>query len=203
MPGEAPRARGPTRHELLSRGLAIGVITLPALAGAGDAWARAQSQGEVLSRVLRVEQIASFSYRHVLGSAALAPSDGAAVRDLATQDDAHAAPLTSALSRLGEPPPTPPADVQAADRALRTLPISGRLAGLRSRPQARELLLELEEVAVGACYTAVAELRDPQLVQTVAQVMANHAQHATALRRLRHGRDLAGSVPYAFVVGRH
>jgi hypothetical protein len=171
-----------SRRDLVRGAVAAGAASaIPFLAGVRTAFAQADSERAVLEAAIGLEQ------RAVLASEA---SGRAGVADvIAEQDREHVAGLSAALRDLGgKPPPGPerPDDVP------------GLVAALRGGPDDyAAFAIELKTTAVAAYYDAHAKLETPDLLGTVASIMANEAQHLVVLRQ-ELGRNPS---PEAFVRG--
>jgi hypothetical protein len=163
----------------------------------------ARSDAATLHEVLAIEQIVSFAYEHVLAHIALTPQTASAVGRFAAHERAHVQAVTIALRQRGGSPPSPPADVGAADDALAQRSFYQRLGEVRDETLAIDFLFGLEGLAEGAHFTAIAKLQDLVLARTAAQMMAAEGQHAAILGLLKHPGDPARAVPSAFVEGQH
>ena len=64
-----------------------------------------------------------------------------------------------------------------------------------------QLLVDLESVAEGVYFTALATLSKPGLSAPGAQIMACEAQHWTAVSGLRNPGMYVKAVPWPFVTG--
>jgi rubrerythrin len=137
----------------------------------------------VLAAAVELEQRAVAVYKALAGDPAIGP----VALVIARQEREHADGLIAALRDLGgTPPPNPggPEDVPGLAAALR-------------RGAAADFALELEAAALAAYRRALGELTTPELLSTVAAIMASEAQHELALR-LAAEREPA---PAAFVTG--
>jgi hypothetical protein len=161
----------------------------------------AESETTRLERLLSVELLALFVYQHVLGSSLLTPHARQVLRPLRGHEEAHVRVLTTELTVLGGLAPSPPADVEAADRDLARRSVAGRLGQLQGSHDALELLLEVERVVVGAYFVALIKLQDPQLITLAAQIMATDAQHEAIVGELLFPGNAQKAVPYALVQG--
>ena len=130
----------------------------------------AQASGDaVLEELIRLEQRAVVAYT--------AAKSVTVARLFAEQSQQHADALTRALRARGGSPPAQPTG--AADAP-----------GLADA-------LELESTAVAAYYNALGRVKAPELLPTLASIMANRAQHLVVLRQ-QLGRN---PLPDAFVTG--
>lgn len=137
----------------------------------------------VLEAAIALEQRAALAYAAFAEAGALGP----VAEHLSRQEQEHADGLIAALRGLGgSPPPRPEGagDVPGLNEALR----SGGAAAFA---------LELEAGAVATYHRALGQLTTPDLLLTVAGIMASEAQHLVVLRSAL-GRDPA---PAPFVDG--
>jgi hypothetical protein len=151
---------------LSRRELVTGAATLAALGRAAPAAAKVSPDADPLARLVGIEQEASLLYG-TLG----APRVPA--REFRAQSREHAVGLGTALRNRGGRPPAPRARVG------------------RATPQQA---LALEERALAAYARAIGQVRDVNLLPTLAAAMADHGQHAVVLRQAL-GRD---PIPAAF-----
>ena len=198
-------ARGTTRRRLLGRAIAAApaaCLLSPAtsLLAAPAARAQPQSDADLLTNALAVQQLEVYAYRRLLASTALDGDAGALVTHLLALEVQHAAAIGAEVERLGGTVPSGPADLATADRELARHPVAGRLAGTRSQHDCVKLLIDLESVAEGACYAAIMELSDAGVARLAAEVMSSEAQQWTLLDQLQH-RDVIRAVPGPFVEG--
>ncbi len=136
-------------------GLALGV--------AGAAVAANPDQASGLASLVRSELDAAFVYR-----TAASGGDGAA---LAGQEAEHARALSSHLQALGLPPPAPRRSRSGlAPEALRVL----EAGGVRQRARAAAAY---ERTLIARCAAQLGRLQEPNILRTVATIMASHAQH--------------------------
>ena len=136
--------------------------------------------------------------------AALASARRAPLGGRSRQERAHVRALTArarassaARCRRARSAPT------AVDKALADRHVSGRVTKLRTEHDCVSLLLDLETVVQGVYFKAMSKLQNPGVLRLAAQIMANEAQHATAISEARRPGDIGQAVPYAFVEGRH
>ena len=194
---------GSTRRQLIARWLAIGgaaALLAPPL-GVDAALTAPQTDAQVLADAFAVEQLVAFAYARVLASGALSAGVRRTVAEVLAQEHEHAAALAALLDQLGTPLPAGPTGVAAADKALAADKVSVSLAGLRSQRDCLKLLIDVESVAEGTYFVAVSKLRDATALRLSAEIMANEAQHWSALTELRLPGDLASAVPSPFVEG--
>ena len=128
----------------------------------------------------------------------VAARDGTAVK---VYRATNAAALAALLHTLGAPLPAALTDVAAAEEALAAHKVSVRLANLRTQHDCLELLIDVESVAEGTYFVAISKLRGSSALRLSAEIMANEAQHWSALTELRLPGDLASAVPSPFVEG--
>jgi hypothetical protein len=199
-------AQAPTRRELLVAGASAAVVAT--VAGAAPAGASGQTtvsasesdQGH-LYRLVRVELLMLFVYRHVLDSPTLSPFARRALAPLPANEEAHIAALSSSLAELGAAAPGPPVSVAGANRDLAHRKVPGRLGQLKGRRDALGLLLSLERVVVGAYFVALLGLESPKLITLAAQIMANDAQHEALIGEVLYHGDTQEAVSSGLVQG--
>jgi Ferritin-like domain len=196
---------GRTRREML-RAAGLGGAFAVALSSGGPARAASdgpQTDAELVYDLLQTEQVMAFAYEQLLSTGVIAPGIAQMLTHFSGHEQQHVRAWTGALRRLGAGAPVAPVSVDAADAALKKLHVAARLADAGTERRAIELLIGAEEANIGAYYTAIAKLHDPQLLQTAAQAMGADSQHAMALRRILHPRPVDRFVPNAFVQGSH
>jgi hypothetical protein len=214
--------RGETRRELLARGAKAGTagvaaaagITLAAPAGAGASAgkharrsrgkrARPVSQSELdrLVRLMSVEQLMLFCYDSILDSRVSGPRMHRALDPLRVQEQAHVQALGHLLSVHGASAPAPPSSPAVANQRLAHRKVGGRLGQLKGAKDGLRLLLNLEQVVVGAYFVALTELEDPRLILLAIQIMANDAQHESMINLQLNPHDDAAGAPYGLVQG--
>jgi len=205
-----PRAaQGLTRRQLLRTGIVAGLVPAgPAIAALADPSAAAASeakmptQAQALTAALRVEQLAVFAYQHAIANPQLgSEASGLAIAFL-VQEQAHLAALVAQAAGAGVAPVPPPVDVAAADKELATLHVDG-LSRVHSEKDQIKLLIAVEELSEGTYYVALGAMSNPALLTTAAEIWANEAQHATALRSLLYPGEIKKTVPSGFAEGRH
>jgi Ferritin-like domain len=200
---------GLTRRQLLRTGIAGAVPAIPAIAALADptaataaAKAKMPTQAQGLTAALRVEQLAVFAYQRAIAN----PQLGSEARGLAiaflAQEQAHLAALAAQAAVAGVGLVPPPVDVPAADKELATLHVRG-LNDVHSEKDQLKLLIAVEELCEGTYYVALGAMSNAALLTTSAEIWANEAQHATALRSLVYGDDPKKTVPSGFAEGRH
>jgi hypothetical protein len=202
--------RTTTRRQLVSSLLAAGGATA---AGAGvvralepdpaRGAAAPESDATLVGRLLTAELLAIAVYEGVLRSGLLSPQPDHTARRALAQERAHVRALAPALEKLGGSMPAGATGTAAVDKALADRDLPGRLAALRTEHDCVSLLLDLESVVQGAYYRAMPKLQNRGLQRLAAQILANEAQHATAISEARRPGDIGQAVPYAFVRGRH
>ena len=196
-----------TRREFVAAGVAGAGFATAAGIGAGAlldpdrAAAAAQSDADVLRAILSIELLAVFCYGQVLSAGKLGPEAESLVRELLGHEQTHVDMMTGALANLGQQPPSPPANVAAADAELGVLHRTGRLGSLHTEQDGLRLLEQVESLAQGAYYTSMSKLTDLSLARTCASILGAEAQHYTALAALVHPGDINKAVPGAFVEG--
>lgn len=193
----------PTRRELVQRAM-VGTWALSAASAAlfpGAALAQAESDLAVVQSLVATELLIVFSYRYVLRSRLLGPASALLASDLATQEQEHVDALSNELRGLSGVPPVLPDSVAAATTALAAGHVTGSLAGLRSEKDCLKLLVGVESLAERAYYKAIGQLNSGALSQLAAQIMANEAQHWTALAERLDPGKIYISVPNPYVEG--
>lgn len=196
----------PTRRQLLARGLRAGAGGAAGAAGAALlapelAQAQTGSAADSLHRLLSLELLVLFCYKHVLASTVLVPKARTAMLPLLAHENAHVNAINARLRALGGAPPAPPASVAAADRDLIHRQVSERLGELQGSGDALRLLLAIERVATGAYFVALTKLSDPPLIRLGAQIMAAEAQHQAVIADLLDHGNGAQAAPYGLVQG--
>lgn len=200
-----------TRRELLLNGAASATGVAAAVAGAGGALlAAAPAQAappltafeyDRLQRLIRLELLLLFCYRHVLASPLLRPRAHRALAPFVAHEQAHIAALEEQLRAGGGAVPPPPVSIAAANRDLAHRKIGGRLGQLRGDLDAVRLLQTLEQVTIGAYFVALMKIQNTGLIELVAQIMANEAQHDAMLALRLPPNKPANAVPYGLVQG--
>jgi hypothetical protein len=196
---------GPTRRELISRGLVAGALAGPgALAGAGalaaaTAEAATKTDAELLMPVLAAELLAVFAYKTILHSELMSAAAQRTAARMLPQEHAHASTFSDALLRLGSTPLPPLKTVAEADALLAIHRIPNRLAHLRTERDCLTILVRVENVLAGVYYRAIPQLSDPHLLGLCAQVLATEGQHACVLNLLLRPHDIDRAVPSSYV----
>ncbi len=195
-----------TRRELLIAGAgAAAAATLGDAVAAGAAHASSAPHGESeamhVYRLLSVELLMLFIYDHIIASPLLSAPTRRALVPLRAHEEAHVRALAARLAALGGVPPSPPANVAAADIDLARRRVKGRLGQLRGEQDALRLLLAAERVVVGAYFVALMKLESRQLIVLAAQIMANDAQHEALIGELLYPGVTPKAVPFGLVQG--
>jgi hypothetical protein len=147
------------RRELLVAAAAA-VLARPAAAAAAGT-----GEAEVLIELARLEGEAALAHRR----AAIAPL-------MAAHAAAHANALGTEIAALGRRAPAQPDDVGALQGPARAL--------AQARPAGQvDAAIELEQSLAAACRRALGEIDAPGILQTVATILASHAQHRVLLLR--------------------
>jgi hypothetical protein len=198
----AVTAGRPTRRELLLSGAAGGLL-LPAAVASAATTADAQpfSVTDRLARLIRLELLLVFCYRHVLASSILTARARRTLAPFVAHEEAHASVLEQRLRARGGAVPAGPTGVAEANHDLAHRKIGGRLGQLKGDPDALRLLLTLEQVTVGAYFVALTKLQDAELITLVCQIMANDAQHESVIGLLMPKSTLGSGAPYGLVQG--
>jgi Ferritin-like domain len=196
----------PTRRELLVGGVAgAGGVLLASASAAVPAQAATTptdaSVTDRLQRLIRIELLLLFCYRHVLASPVLTAHARETLAPFVAHEQAHIAALEKQLTDRGGSVPAGPASTTAANRDLGHRKVGGRLGQLRGDLDAVRLLMTLEQVTVGAYFVALMKLSDAGLIELASQIMANEAQHDAMLGLLLPPNKPADAVPYGLVQG--
>jgi Ferritin-like domain len=194
---------GPTRRELIAGAAAAAGATVSG--GLAPSGARADtpapSDAELLGQSLDVERLLVLGYRRVFASGVLTPGIQRAIASHLEHEVSHVAALAARLRSLGAPAPTGPLDSKTAADVMAQHHVSGSLTDLHSQNDGLKLLVDLESAAEGAHYTALKDLRRPELQNLSVQIMACEAQHWTVLSGLRNPGQYVKAVPWPFVYG--
>jgi Ferritin-like domain len=196
-----------TRRQLLSRLLVAGGGSAAAAALAGPAHASAAdvpaSDGNLLGQLLAAELLAIAVYEAVIGTGLLSPRPDRTARRALSQERAHLRSLTPALGKVGGTMPAAPRSPQDVDRQLAAGEVTSSVSKLRTEHDCVALVLDMESVVVGTYFRAMSKLQDPGLLRLASQIMANEAQHATAISESRRPGNIGQAVPGAYVQGKH
>lgn len=187
----------------VATGVASGIALTGAAAIAEDA-AAATAPVPVpdrLARLIRVELLLLFCYRHVLASSILRASTRARLEPFVAHEEAHIAALSARLRARGGSIPAGPADVRTANRDLAHRKVGGRLGALKGDLDAVRLLLALEQVTIGAYFVALTKLDEPELITLIAEIMGNDAQHDAMLGLSLPPYKPGSAAPYGLVQG--
>lgn len=154
--------------------LAAGLTGAAALAlGPAAAGARGPHEGAALAALARNEEVSAYVYRTA--------GVGGPAGVLSEQEGEHARALAVHLESLGLPEPErvtgPEALTSTARQVIET--DAGERVGAA---------IEWEQELIESCAEHLAALEEPNVIRTVATIMAGHAQHQAALRRLA-GQD--------------
>lgn len=186
-----------SRRDIIRRGLAAGgaaVLTataIPLLLGVRNAFAQAEGDAAILKAAVGIEQIAVFAYGRAVASGRLDPETKLVAELFGQHEQEHADALTAALETLGGNAPAKPtslADLDAVQRGL---------GQARDQAAIANFAIELEMSGIAAYYDAQLKLKDAQLLQTGASIMANEGQHLVVLRQAVD----KPAVPNAFETG--
>ena len=156
------------------RALLAGAVL--AVAGAAPAAARGPDEGDALTALVRAEQDAAYVYRTAgLGglATALADQDAERARALATQLEGRGMPIPGPVRGRGGLPPA----------ALAVLDARGDAALAAAAAY--------EQTLIDGCAAALDVLEEPNVIRTVATVLAGHAQHQALIRREAGGDPLS------------
>ncbi len=194
---------GTTRRQLVTgavaaAGVAVGVTTV---AGRAAADTSPVSDAEALSKALVVERLMVLAYRQVVASGTLTPEVEAVITPLLAHELEHVAAVAGRLEKMGVKAATGPLDLNSASAELSKHNVPDSLTVLHTMNDSLKLLVDLESVAEGVYFTALATLSKPGLQRLSAQIMACEAQHWTALSGLRNPGVYVKAVPWPFVTG--
>lgn len=194
---------GPTRRELIAGAAAAAGATVSGALAASDALADTPtpSDAELLSQSLDVERLMVLGYRRVFDSGVLTPAIQRAIASHLDHEVSHVAALAFQLRSLGAPAPTGPLDAKTAGDVMSQHHVSASLTDLHTQNDGLKLLVDLESAAEGAHYTALKDLRRPELQHLSAQIMACEAQHWTVVSGLRNPGEYVKAIPWPFVYG--
>jgi hypothetical protein len=151
-------ARSDRRAFIAAAGAGALALAVPPAAAALDRKKGADEPG-ALSALITAELHAAYAYER------------AGRPDLARHEDEHAKALASLLDALGRPIPAAPSSPEQLGPAATAAAGGGRRAAL-----------ELEQALIDGCRRRIADVGDPNMVRTVATIMAGHAQHLVVLR---------------------
>jgi len=174
---------------------------LAAVAGPALADTPPVSDAEALSKALVVERLMVLAYRRVLASGTLTPDVEAVLTPLLAHELEHVSAVAARLERMGVRAATGPLDLSSASDELSKHNVPGSLTDLHTMNDSLKLLVDLESVAEGVYFTALATLSKPGLQRLSAQIMACEAQHWTAVSGLRNPGQYVKAVPWPFVTG--
>ena len=155
-----------TRRDLFRGALAGGAAVGLGLAiGDGGALAAAiaplqgaNTDGQVLLRLMEFEQLEIFAYEHVERTAALSAEARTTVSHFLAQEHRHAALLSALLTKRGVAVPPPPSTVSEADAKLAALLVARRLDEAHHELAAMHLLIGVETVAETIYHLAIEKL---------------------------------------------
>jgi hypothetical protein len=182
-------------------GAALAYAALPERSAAASD-SSPHSDPELLRGLLAVELLLISVYRRVIATGLLSPRVERTSREVVAHEQVHARLMRAELAAVGGDVPPPVNGVNALDKALSSLKVSGSLRKLHSEHDCVHLLLELETAAEGAYYKAISQLHDVRLVGLAAQILASEAQHQTAVSEARRPGNAWQAAPSAFVHGK-
>ncbi|MGN6170080.1 MAG: ferritin-like domain-containing protein [Solirubrobacteraceae bacterium] len=193
-----------TRRDLLRGALAGGVAAgLGLEIGGGQALAAiaplqgANTDEQVLFRLMEFEQLEIFAYGHVERTSVISAEARTTVSHFLSHERRHAEVLYAELKKHGVATPTPPSGVAEADRRLAALLVARRLDQARHEPAAVHLLIGVETVAETIYHLAIEKLTGA-LPELAARILGCEAQHWTGLSSLLHNGDPVLAVPSEF-----
>ena len=193
-----------TRRDLF-RGVIVGgaAASLGLAMGEGEARAAiaplqgAQTDGQVLRRLMEFEQLEIFAYGHIDRTSVLSSEARTTVSRFLAQERRHAALLSAQLNKRGVALPSPPSSVSEADRRLAALLVARRLDQAHHEPAAMHLLIGIETVAETIYHLAIEKLTGA-LPELAAQILGCEAQHWTGLSSVLHDGNPVLAVPSEF-----
>jgi ferritin-like protein len=196
-----------TRRQLLSGVVLAGGGSAAAAALIMPSGARAAqapvTDGDLLRQLLAAELLAIAVYEPVIASGLLSLRPDRTARRALAQEHAHIRALTPALSKLGGTMPVAPATPADVDKQLAAAKVTGTVSKLRTEHDCVAVVLDMESVVIAAYFKAMSKLQDPGLLRLASQIMANEAQHATAISEARRPGNIGQAVPVAYVQGKH
>jgi hypothetical protein len=159
------------------------------------------SDAALLVSLLRVEQVVVFAYERALASGLLSASAQVALTSFLGHERAHVHALSARVIALGSAVPAAPTLLAAFESELRHLHVKRSPVGLRDERHELRFLIDLEGVIAHHYRSAISRLTGDKLLTTAAEIMANEAQHATALSELLDPGRIKRAVPVGFVAG--
>ena len=161
--------------------------------------ARSSGGGDeaVLGDTLEVERLLVWGYEHVLAAGTLEPLGREVITEQLAHEREHLATVAAVLGRGA----LAPLSLAAAQAALGRRHVAASPEQLVTQHRSVRLLVDLESVAEGAWFHALAKLQDPALAVLGARIMACEAQHWTVLSGLSHPGEAVITVPSPFVRG--
>jgi hypothetical protein len=159
------------------------------------------SDAALLVSLLRVEQVVVFAYERALESGLVSASAQVALTSFLGHERAHVHALSAGAIALGGTVPAAPTLVAAFESELRHLHVKRSPVELSNERQELRFLIDLERVIARHYRSAISRLAGGKLLTTAAEIMANEAQHATALAELLSPGDIKRAVPVGFVAG--
>ena len=155
----------------------------------------------VLVSLVRVEQVVVFAYERALASGLLSASAQVTLTSFLGHERAHVHALSATVIALGGAVPVAPSLLSAFESELRHVHVKRSPVGLRNERQELRFLIDLEGVIAHHYRSAISRLSGDKLLTTLAEIMANEAQHATALAELLNPGKIKRAVPVGFVAG--
>jgi hypothetical protein len=194
-----------TRRDLLRGALAGGGAVTLGLAVTGgvaaadtlDPLRGANTDGQVLARLMEFEQLEIYAYGHIERTSVLSAEARATVSHFLAQEHTHAALLSAQLKKRGVALPAPPSSVPDADRRLAALLVARRLDDTHGETAAVHLLIGIETVAETIYHLAIEKLTGA-LPELAARILGCEAQHWTGLSSVLHDGDPVRAVPSEF-----
>jgi hypothetical protein len=159
------------------------------------------TDADALSKALMIERLMVLGYRRVLASGTLSPDIEHALTPYLSHEIQHQYAIAGALSGMGAVPDTGPLGLDAAGEVLSKHYSSVSFGDLHSQNDCMRLLVDLESLAEGVYFTALATLSTAPLQRLAAQIMACEAQHWTAVSGLRNPGQYVKAIPWPFVTG--
>lgn len=190
---------GVSRRQLIVlAGAGAAAVIAPEIAGAQAP----VDQPHLVGDLLATELVAIAALERVLLSPHLSSRARRLSRQILAQEHTHAAALTRALRGLGVVRlPVIPMTPSEIDRGLSDRHVGRTVQNLHSERDCLDLMLDLEGMAEGRYYRAMAKLTTASLQVLAAALLANEAQHEALLGELRLPKNFDRAAPYAFVEG--
>lgn len=165
-----------TRRQILGRGIGLaGAAAVPgSLLAAAPALAQADDETDALERVVELEQASELAYSLAAEDGSLDAGAKHAFELYGGHNGEHATALEEALDQLGVDPPDAGSDPADYERLADFDPKTDQAKLL-------EFMIALEKELVSVCEDAQTAVDADDLVRSLAQIGACHAQQYVAL----------------------